>query len=141
MGRERRPDVEPLDEGAHVIERVAGLFEAADGGVDALRAGHAFLLAAPRPLPVDADDLELLGLVDEVEESREGAQQPHDLAQIEVANERACLLPQLGRVLAGGALAETPQPLDALERGLARLVADGLPEQRPQQVDLLTQRL
>ena len=140
VGGQRRLDVEALDQREDLLGVPSGAGQPGQGRVDGLRARRATGTGGAGPLPVDAQDLLLLGLVDQVEEGGEGAQQPDDLVQVEAGDALTEPPAQIRVVLADRPLGEPPQLLDPRQGLRARPVLDRLAEEGAEQVDLLGER-
>jgi hypothetical protein len=130
--RERRLHVEPLQQRHHLVAAAAVLLQPDDNGLDGLgtRAGG----AATGALPVDAPDLLLLRLVDEVEERAVRADQPADLGGAEGCDARGddVVLRQVAGV--HRVLAQQAQLLHESEDSAAGTLPNGVAQQRTQQV-------
>jgi hypothetical protein len=155
VGREGGLDVELLEQAHHLVERVALILQVRHRRVDRLgarlRVGRAVLLprsqrplrgaGRPGPLTVDADDLLLLRLVDEVEEGGVDVQEPLQRVLVQLGNAACRLLALLGGVLLLRLLAERPQPLHVLEEGRPTLLLRDATEHAAKKVDLTAQGL
>ena len=135
MGRERRLDVERREQRLDIGQRHAVRRQLGHQLADRLRARR----LRPRAGPVDADDLLLLGLVHQVEERRERAQQRDQVGKRERGDALHRQLPPAGGACLLRFLAEQPQLLDLREHRRAVARPDRLAEHRPEQVHVLAQ--
>ncbi len=139
VGRQGWLDVEAGQKGFDGLEAEPQRLQVRDGLVDRFRRR-----AAPGglgALAVDPHDLLLLGLVDEVEEGRERAQQPDDRAEVELANPVRRPRETCRRIGIRGVRAQRAQLGSDVEYVAARFFRDDAAEEVAEQADVFGQGL
>jgi hypothetical protein len=122
-------DPQPLEQGRHLGRRDAGGGELCDGSLETALLGIARTaeIVASTPNPVNA-----LGEIDDLEVRREGADQRFGITRRQALHQRL-------QLVVGSRDAGEPGPLDELEERVATLLADDVPDQRPERSDVVPQ--